>query len=239
MAPGHPGVVDRDGRLAQDPLDGQDPFGESDVGQLRGVDHVAGGPDPVGRGPHVLVDHHEAPFVDHHSGPLGTRPAVNGRRPTETIDGVDRDLSRPRRSSPSSRSRSGVCPVTFTPVWTAIPRFRNDRATTADHVARRIRSAETGSASRTVTWLPRSENMEANSQPMAPPPMMATDAGGVSSDEDLVGGEDQPPVDAEAGDRPRHRPGGQHDVAGPSARSVWSAPVTRTRRSRRGARPSR
>ena len=70
----------------------------------------------------------------------------------------------------------GLCPVTFTPVWTAIPRFRKDRATTATTSSSQPLSS-VGSASRTVTWLPRSANIEANSQPMAPPPMMATDAG--------------------------------------------------------------
>ncbi len=59
--------------------------------------------------------------------------------------------------------------------------MRKDRATTATTSSSQPVSND-GSASRTVTWLPRSENIEANSQPIAPPPMMATDAGAVLSD---------------------------------------------------------
>ena len=74
----------------------------------------------------------------------------------------------------------GVWPFTVTPVWTLIPRLRNDRATTLT-TSRSHPVSSDGRASSTVTWLPRSENIEANSQPMAPPPITAIDAGRASS----------------------------------------------------------
>ena len=53
MAHGHPAVVDRDHRLAQDALDHHDPLGEPDMGQLRSAGHhVAHRPHPVGAGAH-------------------------------------------------------------------------------------------------------------------------------------------------------------------------------------------
>ena len=73
----------------------------------------------------------------------------------------------------------GVCPCRVTPALTSILRFLNDRATvrttSSSHPLRMV-----GSASNTVTEVPRSENMEANSHPIAPPPMTATDAGRLS-----------------------------------------------------------
>ena len=57
-----------------------------------------------------------------------------------------------------------------------MPRLRNDRrttlATSASQPARML-----GRASRTVTLVPRSPIIDANSQPMAPPPMTAAEAG--------------------------------------------------------------
>ena len=62
-----------------------------------------------------------------------------------------------------------------------MPRLRNDRwttpATSASQPARMR-----GSASRTVTSTPRSPIMEANSQPMAPPPITAAEPGSASTD---------------------------------------------------------
>ena len=56
--------------------------------------------------------------------------------------------------------------------------------------------------------------IEANSQPMAPPPMTAADAGQVGHRQHLVGGEHEAPVDVEAGDRAGHRARGEdHGVA--------------------------
>ncbi len=57
-----------------------------------------------------------------------------------------------------------------------MPRFRKERATaltTSSSQPERM----AGSASNTVTLHPRSAKREANSQPMAPPPTTATDAG--------------------------------------------------------------
>ena len=63
-----------------------------------------------------------------------------------------------------------------------------------------------------VTSVPRSANIEANSHPMAPPPMTATRSGTLVEREHLVGGEDELAVDVEAGDRAGHRAGGEDHV---------------------------
>ena len=55
--------------------------------------------------------------------------------------------------------------------------------------------------------------MEANSHPMAPPPMTATDVGMRSKVEELVGGDHGLAVDLEARKGPGHRPRRQHHVA--------------------------
>ena len=74
------------------------------------------------------------------------------------------------------RSGRGSCPCTVRPVWTSMPRLRKDRLTTlATSVSQPVRML--GRASRTVTSVPRSPIIEANSQPMAPPPMTAAEAG--------------------------------------------------------------
>ena len=72
--------------------------------------------------------------------------------------------------------RSVVWPVTVTPVRMSIFFFLNERTTTlATSVSRPGRIF--GSASRIVTSAPRSANVEANSQPIAPPPITATRSG--------------------------------------------------------------
>ena len=56
-----------------------------------------------------------------------------------------------------------------------------------------------GQASRIVTLVPRSPIIDANSQPIAPPPMTTADPGSFGI-EDFVGGHDHRTVDVEAGD---------------------------------------
>ena len=68
-----------------------------------------------------------------------------------------------------------------------------------------------GRPSRMVTCEPRSANVLANSQPMAPPPMTATRGGHVVEHQHLVAGHDRA-GGLEAGDGARHRAGGEHDV---------------------------
>ena len=70
----------------------------------------------------------------------------------------------------------GVWPCTITPVRMSIFLFLKLRTTT---LATSLSSPGRifGSASRIVTWAPRSANAEANSQPIAPPPMTATRSG--------------------------------------------------------------
>ena len=75
----------------------------------------------------------------------------------------------------------GVWPSTVAPVRTSIPRLLNDRATTATTSASQP-GRSLGSASSTVTSVPRSLIIDANSQPMAPPPITTARAGSESSD---------------------------------------------------------
>ena len=67
-------------------------------------------------------------------------------------------------------------PARVTPAFTSMPRFLNERTTVRTTSSSQPLRME-GSASKMVTDEPRSENMEANSHPMAPPPMTATDEG--------------------------------------------------------------
>src|SRR5579872_3566417 len=107
--------------------------------------------------------------------PGSRSPSVSGRLPTDTT------TASTVTDSPSPNDTvvplcPGAWPVTETPVCTLMPRLRNDRATTlttsVSHPVSRV-----GRASSTVTCVPRSENIDANSQPMAPPPITATEDG--------------------------------------------------------------
>ncbi len=70
-------------------------------------------------------------------------------------------------------------PCSCTPVFTSMPRFRNERATVfTTSSSQPLRMV--GRASKTVTVDPRSLSIEANSHPMAPPPTTATDDGSSS-----------------------------------------------------------
>ena len=71
-----------------------------------------------------------------------------------------------------------------------------------------------GRASRIVTWVPRSLIIEANSQPITPPPMIAARFGHLGHREHLVGGHHDLAVHLEAGEGARQRPGGEHDGVG-------------------------
>ena len=87
--------------------------------------------------------------------------------------------------------------------------------------------------------MPRSANVEANSQPIAPPPMTATRAGSVVEIEHLVAGHDRAAA-LEAGDQPGHRPGGEDARASPVIVVVDpSPPVHRDACGRARARPCR
>ena len=70
----------------------------------------------------------------------------------------------------------GLWPVILTPVRMSMPRFLKERLTTlATSVSHPTRID--GSASRMVTLEPMSESSEANSQPIAPPPITAARSG--------------------------------------------------------------
>ena len=85
------------------------------------------------------------------------------------------DLS-PAHTVVTFPSVDGACPSTMTPVTTSMPRFLNERAT-----SRMMSSSHSvrmeSSASRTVTFDPRSDRSEANSHPITPPPTTTTEAG--------------------------------------------------------------
>ncbi len=81
-----------------------------------------------------------------------------------------------------------------------------------------------GSASRIVTFVPRSLIIDANSQPMAPPPITTAEPGKPVDRQELVARDHELAVDLEAGDRPWHRArreddrvAGELDVAGLAA----------------------
>ncbi len=61
-----------------------------------------------------------------------------------------------------------------------MPRFLNERETAPETSASQPGMSD-GSTSRTVTCVPRSAIIDANSQPTAPPPMTTADAGSRSS----------------------------------------------------------
>ena len=70
----------------------------------------------------------------------------------------------------------GVCPFTITPVRMSICFCLKLRTTTLATSASRP-GRILGSASRIVTLAPRSANVDANSQPIAPPPTTTTRSG--------------------------------------------------------------
>ena len=79
-----------------------------------------------------------------------------------------------------------------------MPRFLNERATTSTtSLSQPGRSL--GSASSMVTWVPRSLIIEANSQPMAPPPITTAEDGQLVEHQHLVGGEDERPSTSKPG----------------------------------------
>ena len=97
----------------------------------------------------------------------------------------------------------GVWPAIVTPVRISIPRFLKERPTTlATSVSHPVRIA--GSASRIVTVVPMSASSDANSHPMAPPPMTAAVDGKRREVQELVGSDDDFAVDVEARRRARH-----------------------------------
>ena len=109
-----------------------------------------------------------------------------------------------------------------------MPRFLNDRS---DHLATSLSQPGRifGSASRIVTFVPRSAIIDANSQPMAPPPITTAEPGSWSSDKHLVARDHELAVDLEAGDRPRHRAGREDDASPRELDVARLAAVTRTR----------
>src|SRR5918993_952833 len=95
--------------------------------------------------------------------------AVAGLRPTDTTTTSALIGSAPSTSTTVPFS-PGSWPTTLTPVRTSMPRFLKDRSTT-EVTSLSQPGRILGSTSRIVTCVPRSLIIDANSQPMAPPPM--------------------------------------------------------------------
>ena len=70
MHPRDPRVVDGLSWFAEDALDGEDAFGEPDMGELGCVDDVTERPYPLGSGMHEFIDDEPA-FVYGHPGTVG------------------------------------------------------------------------------------------------------------------------------------------------------------------------
>src|SRR6476469_554327 len=102
---------------------------------------------------------------------------VSGRRPTATTTASTVTVSLSKYTVVIEPV--GRCSLTRTPVCTAMPRFRNERASHAT-ISRSHSGRIVSMASSTVTCTPRSLNMEANSHPITPPPMIAAEAGSAS-----------------------------------------------------------
>src|SRR3954447_23971942 len=116
------------------------------------------------------------------SDPSRPSDSAYGRRPTDiTTRSTSIDSPSPNCTVVPPPFLSGVWPVTFTPVRTSIPRCLNDRSTIC------VTSLSTpgstfGSTSRIVTFVPRSLIIDANSQPIAPPPTTTAEPGSLSID---------------------------------------------------------
>ena len=104
--------------------------------------------------------------------PVPSRPSrsANGRRPTDTTTASTSTCSSSPKWTVVPPASFGVWPVTFTPVRMSIFFFLKLRTTTLV-TSLSSPGSSLGNASRIVTWEPRSANVDANSQPMAPPPM--------------------------------------------------------------------
>ena len=109
-------------------------------------------------------------------------------------------------------SCDGVWLSTLTPVTMSMPRFLKMRVTrrtmSPSHSARMP-----SSASSMVTLEPRSASSEANSHPITPPPITATDAGSSLRSRNSSEVMTQRPSTSKPRQDVGHRPGGQHDVA--------------------------
>ena len=179
--PGHPVVVDGDAGSPRIALDHDDRLGER-----------RRGPAGACRPPRRPTAHTPRRWCAWWRRPPRTpgrrSPPRRPRRRGPRYGGADRPRPPRRRRPASPRRRSDTtvplppgrgCARTRDPRLTSMPRLLNERTTarttSSSHPLRMV-----GSASNTVTAVPRSANIEANSQPMAPPPMTATARGSSS-----------------------------------------------------------
>ena len=139
--------------------------------ELRRRDDVADRVDAVDARAHVAVDDDEAALVDLDARARRarcSRSAAGGRRDTTTLSTGELLLAvLALEAHRADRRRSRA---TCTPVCTLMPRFVNAR-TTVCATCWSTPARTCGSASRIVTSAPTSTRNDANSQPIAPPPI--------------------------------------------------------------------
>ena len=103
------------------------------------------------------------------------RPSTSGARPTAPASGRPRP-SRRRRSGRSASTPSSSTFVHCLPSWSAIPRLPNAFASSFAASASSC-GISVSSISTTVTSLPKRWKIDANSQPMMPPPSTTSRCG--------------------------------------------------------------
>ena len=175
--PWHPVVGDGVGALAEDVLGHQDGLGIADVCQLRRVDDVADRVHTRLARAAVLVDLDESTIADLDAGALEPQPVGERTATDADHDSVDLEILAFAEVNGGARQLPvGVWPSTLTPVRMSMFFFLKLRTTT---LATSLSSPGRifGRNSRIVTCEPRSANVLANSQPMAPPPITATRPG--------------------------------------------------------------
>ena len=213
--PGHPVVVDRHHRLADDALDDHDGLGEAHVGELRRAgDQVAHRPHVLLVGLLELVGHHEAALVEQHRRALaraGPRCAAAGR-PTPRPSRPSISWPSPSCTAVPVPSSWGGWPFTWTPVTTSMPRLRNERA---DHRGDLGVAAGQDGVERLEHGHLRPEVREQRGELAADGPAADHRHRGRQPSRSRNSSEvsTSRPSTSKPGQRPRHRAGGQHDVA--------------------------
>ena len=225
-APRDPAVVDGDGRLAQDLLDGQHPFREPDVGQL-GMGPVGGG-DEVAHREHAilartqpLVDGDEAAPVDLNARSRSQQALRAGAAAHGDHHGVDGDLlavaeadGRPVLPGRVSVDLDPGAHLDAAPLEGAAHDLGHVAVTAGDDPGKNL---EHGDLRAQVAHHRRE---------------LAADGPGADDDhrggkplevEQLVRGQHHPSVDLEAGQGPGHRPRGQDDMVALQLPSVVQA----------------
>ena len=213
-APRHPVVGDGHRVLTEHVLDGDDRLGEADVGEGGRGDEVTDRPRPFDRGAAQLVDLHEATVVD-----LDTRPLeAEGLRERPAADGDDDEIGLDRLAAVDLDDCSAA-------LLRRVP-GHGDTGADVDALAPERLHDHVGDvlvAARQDLRQPL-EDRHLRAEVGEHRRELAPDGTATDHDrrgrqrrevEELVGGDDEGALDIEAGDRPRHRSGGEdHRVGG-------------------------